>query len=116
MVQVDLEFEAVAHRHADSPRSCIIILFSIPSHLDLKLQLLYPDNGHRTGMFAQALDAFRFSSTDKQRLLEMATKAVGNEAKMTPDLVNWMRAEISEDLRDKPRLASSNTNCNCANP
>ncbi|KAJ7209191.1 hypothetical protein GGX14DRAFT_697875 [Mycena pura] len=90
---------------------------SKPSPTDTQiLRLLYPDNGRRTGMFAQALDAFRFSSADKQRLLEMATKAVGNEANMTPDLVNWMRADISEDLRDKPRLASYNTTCNYANP
>ncbi|KAJ7816562.1 hypothetical protein B0H13DRAFT_2293085 [Mycena leptocephala] len=79
----------------------------LPSITDLALlRLLYPDNGREDGLFAQALDAFEFNAIDKQRLLEQATKAVGDGTRVDNDLVAVLWGYIAENLNDLPRCAT----------
>ncbi|KAJ7487013.1 hypothetical protein FB451DRAFT_1554137 [Mycena latifolia] len=86
-----------------------------PSKTDLDLlRLLYPDSGLPGGMFATALDAFSFNSTDKTRLLELATKAVRpptasepkSKAVIDASAVRALWADIATNFKDNPRLST----------
>ncbi|KAJ7789886.1 hypothetical protein B0H13DRAFT_2394728 [Mycena leptocephala] len=90
-----------------SDPSIITELNTIPSYTDLALlRLLYPDNGREDGLFAQALDAFVFEATDKNRLLQLATEAVGDGTNVDKDSVAVMWGDIANNLNTNPRCAT----------
>ncbi|KAF7344143.1 ZnMc domain-containing protein [Mycena venus] len=88
------------------PVGVISTLNQTPSATDLDLlRLLYPDNGSAGGMFAKALEAFRFEAKDKQVLLDKAAAALGDGKSVNPSLVSEMWALIATNLNTHPRLS-----------
>ncbi|KAF7299403.1 ZnMc domain-containing protein [Mycena indigotica] len=73
-----------------------------PTDLDV-LRLLYPDNGRSDGKFAAALNAFSFYPEDRNTLLGLADRVIGQDNKIDEELnvILWSNIATAFNKNDR---------------